>query len=143
MSMFKAQFIFAMGRGVVKEVKITPSSGIKQGDPLFPAVFVMVCSIVVHALKEVSPQVNVLFYADDLLQYTPPPPRMRATPPHLRATPTFRHFHGTQNNLSKSALLTKGAWPDQYIQILRSFGVEVKQKVNCRCEILKSAPQCT
>ena len=34
MTMFKAQFIFAVGKGVVKEVAISPESGVKQGDPL-------------------------------------------------------------------------------------------------------------
>ena len=67
MSMFKAQFIFAVGRELVKEVIVAPSLGIKQGEPLCPAAFFMVCSVIIHTMKEVSPQVHVLLYADDLL----------------------------------------------------------------------------
>ena len=126
MSIFKAQFIFAVGR-----VKVTPGSGIKQGDPFSSAVFVMVCSIIAHALKEVSPQMNVLFYPDDLLLYIALPPHLAcALLPHIfEQLRFFGIFVGLKINLSKSAFLTKGAWLDQYAKILRSFGVEIKQKV--------------
>ena len=41
----------------------------------------MVCSIIVHALKEVLPQVNVLFYADNLLlSHCPHAPHARCSP---------------------------------------------------------------
>ena len=33
-----------------------------------------------------------------------------------------------QLNLSKSAFLTKGMWPDRYITILNSFGIDLKKK---------------
>ena len=35
----------------------------------------MVCSVLVKAIQQVSPHIKVLFYADDLLLYTPLPPR--------------------------------------------------------------------
>ena len=130
MSMFKAQFIFAVGRGVVKNIAVPPQSGIKQGDPLSLAVFVMVCSVLIHAL---SPHVHILFYADDLLLYIPLPPPHRPTcallPPIFQHLRQFGIFVGLQINLSKSAFLTKGAWTDQWVTVLKSFGVEVKQKV--------------
>ena len=37
--------------------------------PLSLAFFVMVCSVLVKAIQQVSPQIKVLFYVDDLLLY--------------------------------------------------------------------------
>ena len=75
MTMFKARFIFTVGRGVVKEVAVSPQSGVKQGGPL-------------SAPKAISPQIRVLFYADDLLLYIPPPrPNMcPPAPPYLSSS---------------------------------------------------------
>ena len=36
---------------------------------------------------------------------------------------------GLQLNLSKSACLTKGTWPDQYVAVLSSFGTSIKRKL--------------
>ena len=68
-SMFKAPLIFSGGQGIVPVVPLCPGSGIKQGDPLSPAIFVMVCSVLVPTLQKISPDIHVLFCADDLLIY--------------------------------------------------------------------------
>ena len=112
MSMFKAQFVFAVGRRGVTEVAVPPRSGIKQGDPLFPAVFVMVCFVRIHALKEVSPDLalHVLFYVDDSVLSIPLPPRLACDPPpHLRVLGIFVVL---KLNLSKSTFITKGVCPE-------------------------------
>ena len=74
MTISRASFIFAAGRGVVKNIEVHPASGIKQGDLLSPALFVMACSVLVRALQQVSPNIHVLYYADDLLLSIPAPP---------------------------------------------------------------------
>ena len=64
-----------------------------------------------------------------------PPPPHPETEPQPPLPPIFEHlrqfgiFVGLQIELSKSAFITKGAWTDQYVTVLKSFGVEVKQKV--------------
>ena len=39
MALFKAPFLFGVARGVVKDVHVHPQSGVKQGDPLSPAIY--------------------------------------------------------------------------------------------------------
>ena len=56
-------------------VPLYPGSGIQQGDPLSPAIFVIVCSVLGPLLQKASPDVYVLFYADHLVLYIPIPPQ--------------------------------------------------------------------
>ena len=60
----------------MREVQITPESGVRQGDALSPALFTMVCSVLVPMLQVVSPSIRVLFYTDDLLLYIPISPAL-------------------------------------------------------------------
>ena len=50
-------------------------------------------------------------------------------PPILEQLRQFGLFVGLQLNLSNSAFLTKGTWPDQYVATLNSFGIGIKRKV--------------
>ena len=83
MTMFKAQFIFAVGRGMVNEVAVSPQSGVKQGAAFSPAIFVMVCSIIVHALRAIFPRYRWFFMQTTSCCTSPPPPAQRVPPPHF------------------------------------------------------------
>ena len=74
MSMLTSPFIFGVRWGVVHTVR--PGSGVRQGDPLSPALFALVCSALVPMLQEVSPSIRILFCADDLLLYIPISPAL-------------------------------------------------------------------
>ena len=65
--LFRAPFIFAVGQGVVRGEKVYPWSGVRQGDALSPALFVLFCSPLISQLHAVSPLLVVRLYAGDLL----------------------------------------------------------------------------
>ena len=73
----------------------------------------------------------MLFYADDLFLCNPlPPSAVCALLPQI-----FEHmriygvFVGLRLNLGISAFLVKGMWEQRHLDALRTFGIQVKQKV--------------
>ena len=130
MSLLRSPFLFVVGKGIVQGVEVIPQSGVRQGDPLSPALFVMVTSVLIKVIQSVSPHIKVLFYADDLLLYLPVPPPLvlRLLPRILAVLNSYGIFVGLTLNLEKSALLLKGPWSDDSIAQLQTHGIPVKQK---------------
>ena len=121
-SMFKAPLVFAVGRGIVPEVPLHSGSGIKQGDPLSPAIFVMVCSVLIPTLQKISPDIHVLLYADDLLIYVLLPPA-QVIPLLAKVFDVIKFYGynvGLKINLDKSAFLFKLS---RGIGIVKSRGI--------------------
>ena len=73
MAMFQATLLIAVEHRVVPGVPLHPGSGIKQGDPLPPAFFVIVCSVLVPYPQRIVPNILVPICTDDLLLHTPLP----------------------------------------------------------------------
>ena len=73
MSLLRSPFLFVMGKGIVHGVPVTPVSGVRQGEPLSPALFVMVTLVLIKIIQAISPPIKVVFYAHDLFLYIPLP----------------------------------------------------------------------
>ena len=54
MSLVVSPILFCVGSGYVPDVELRPSSGVRQGDPLSPALFAMLTTILVYDLKQLK-----------------------------------------------------------------------------------------
>ena len=131
LSMLTSPFAFGVGKGIVPSVLLHPQSGVRQGDPLSPALFAMACSILVPMIQKLSPHIKVLFYADDLLLYIPLPAPL-ATKLVARVFEVLKIYGehvGLKLNHKKSAFILKGVWIEKHRNLLLGLGVNIKESV--------------
>ena len=95
---------------MVREEKVYPQSGVRQGDPLSPALFVLFCSPLIGQLQAVSPLLVVRLYADDLLVHPEamPRPALRVMKGVIAALERFGDFSGLRLNFDKTRFLLRG-----------------------------------
>ena len=67
----RAPYLFSVGQGYVPDIQHHPKSGTQQGDPLSPALYSVMVSIVIHLIKQACPDAMRLMYADDLTVFFP------------------------------------------------------------------------
>ena len=67
MALFIAPICLLIRGEVLPRHKIHPTSGVRQGCPLCTSIFAMLISLGAHKLTAISPQLQVLRYALDLL----------------------------------------------------------------------------
>ena len=71
MSLVVSRILFCVGSGYVPDVQLRPSSGLRQGDPLLPALFAVLTTILVYDLCQLRMDLQMFSYADDFLLYIP------------------------------------------------------------------------
>ena len=94
---------------VQPDVVVQPGSGVRQGDPLSPALFSVVALALFYAIKRLHVPVEVLLYADDIL------PMIRGSGSRARADiraviyelSVYGYFLGLRINHQKTYALVK------------------------------------
>ena len=71
----KGAVLFCLAQGYVPEVAMTPGSGVRQGDPLSPAVFSVLTVFLIYLVQPPLLDIVLLLYADNVPIYPAPPLR--------------------------------------------------------------------
>ena len=129
--LFKSPYILNVAGRIDTTQKITSGAGVRQGDPLSPALFCLFTAPAIFELKKSFPGLKVLMYADDLLIYIPAPPAtcVAAMNSAFKSLHHFSLFSGLKVNLGKSALFINGPWNKPEIDALSDLGIQLKDWV--------------
>ena len=158
LSVMKGGIHFLVGRQVVSEVVLHPKSGIRQGDPLSPVIFVLVTVLLLFVKRRTD--CSFWLYSDDvLLKVSGKPEELHARVGGvLDNIREFGRFTGLRLNASKTEVLLRGAPPGvdwhglRVVQHLRYLGgyigdvapevsfAPAMTKVRSRCLWLVTSP---
>ena len=129
-ALFRSPMALVINGGVCLADLKRPTSGIRQGCPLSPALFAMLVSPIVQKILPAVPNVTVLLYADDLLIIFTGSPQSCALDVGLCSDilQDFTFHVSLEVNPDKSALVLKGAWSEFDKSCLASHGWPIKDR---------------
>ena len=108
LSVMQGDVLFLVGRRLVREVVSRPLSGIRQGDPFSPVIFVLVTSLLLF-VKRRDDCLFWLYSDDTLIRVTGPPSELQARVAGvLELVREFGHWSGLRINVAKTEMMLKG-----------------------------------
>ena len=66
----KSPYLYSVAAGFMAGVQRVPGAGTRPGDPLSPAIFALVSSVIMYPLLAKLPAVEIMMYADDLIIFS-------------------------------------------------------------------------
>ena len=130
LQILRGPVMFLVMGGVVREHSLTPASGIRQRDPLFPVLFSLLTSVICFTLRPYVVGVR-LYFDDALVRLLRPGAVLEADLQSLLAEfAAFGEYTGHCLNLEKTRLLLQGLDRDrlpgiQVVPHVRYLGAQV------------------
>ena len=128
-SSLRWQYHLVQGSVAIREVIFYQEAGIGQGDPFSPQLFSFCAAIIIYPLRQLRVTMGMRLYVDDFLITF----GQVATKWHLiKVFHEFKRFlavSGLQQNVCKSAYVTKGTLQPEALRSMQNWGVRHETRV--------------
>ena len=125
----RSHYHFLVGNAAIKEVTFYQEAGIGQGDPFSPQLFSFCAAVIIYPLRHLRFKMGMYLYVDDFLitfGRETTKQQLRHVFHELRR---FSAVSGLQQNVGKSAYVTKGALQPGALQFMQHSGLQHETKV--------------
>ena len=128
-SSLRSHYHFLVGSAAIKEVTFYQEASIGQGDPFSPQVFSFCAAIIIYPLRHLRFKMGMYLYVDDFLITFGPETTKRQLQQVFHELRRFSAVSGLQQNVGKSAYVTKGALQPAALQFMQDSGLQHETKV--------------
>ena len=122
-SSLRSQYHFLVGSAAIKEVTFYQEAGIGQGDPFSPQLFSFCATIIIYPLRHLRVKMGMYLHVDDFLITFGRETTKQQLQQVFHELRRFSAVSGLQENVGKSAYVTKGTLQPEALQFMQDLGL--------------------
>ena len=123
--LLRAPYLYSVGKDYVLDLYHHPGVGTREGDPLFPALFSLLTSMVILPLRALSPKPTIMMYEDDLIIFIEREADSYLLKSIWNVTQHFGHFSDLKMNLKRTSAIVRNLGGHEWAACISQMGVEV------------------